>query len=586
MISPENSNTPPPHRHRKKILVINFLFWASVLVCLISIAIIVDNVSGYFESKREKEKLLTEKVLAEKREREAKLLAFKKKEARKKYLRELSIEQRKIKLHAQGLAQSGQLFNAYQYLTNYQGKFAKDTQYFRSIMSKGYLSKYKTQIEAQKKEAIRSIARCLLKRDYNGAYRFLEKYPPPVPPDIKLPVEELRQVEVNTAATFKNDIGGLIMFSMKNGSTYSAKLTGVSGCFLQIIHAGKKKKIRVSDVADTEKDKRLSFLSQNSKALYLGLEAYNSNYPKKAETFFKKVNGKLKDEIILITGSRHNNEKEKQARIVFFKILRNASLIDDDIDNQYIKKQLTTREAGQSQDRALKRQLDDFASKFSETLFKNKQNMALKLINNYLSEKVDFLEYAQIKNITVSYHTLKLSENPPGAFWDIPPSKLKRLYAKLSIGKYNSINLVIEKGKKTKARIAVDDDVDFIDKPSLEITKWTPVILLIKYDKCKPRKYCVEFRYSEHSKKLLYRTCCMRTGKIQIGELIYDVSILDSDIDADYSKMDNTFVMLKGNNSNEKLLRSSSRQVLYSEGKSYKIKSIQPDGSHVEFEAH
>jgi hypothetical protein len=575
----------PQKNATTSLIIKSGIFVIAIIAGCVSIILIVSNINNYFESEKEVERLLAKKIENEKNRRQAQVQEREQQEKLKKYKAELAIESHKIELKAKSLAQSGKLLVARTFLKNYSGKFASDTHQMRLYLAKKYYSQHKKNIAKKRKIITDSIVKFLLKKDYSSAAKVLKEYPPPIPENINIPVQQLCKVDIRIAETFSNDIGGLIMIKMKNEDIMSAKLTGIKGCSLRVIHSGKNKLINISDIALQERRNRINFLSPDSKAIYLGIEEWNNKAKQQAGKSFRSISGPLSQGLINITGTFQGNEAEVAGRIEFFRILRGASLIDDDLDAKYIAKQLKAREVDAEKDRTLNADLDKFKLKYEGTYFIQKQKSIIADIYKYLDEKVDFLSYSTTKHLTGNTHDLNLLKNPPGAFWDVTPSpsKSKRFYAKLKIGKYNSVNIVLDKGKKVQARIAFDDDVDFTDKKPVTINKWTPVILLIKYDNCKPRKYCVEFIYSKRSKKLIYRTSGIRTGKIKIGQELYDVSIFDNDTDADYSNQDSTFIIIKGNNYKGKLIRASSRQVLYSDGKAYKIKSIKPDGSHITF---
>jgi len=552
-----------------------------VTVGLVAGTLIVMNIADFVGEKNEQERLAAEKIAQEKQEREAIQLAAQQQAERERVKVEFATVKQDILSRAETLADAGQYQEARDLLRDYHGKFADETYQMRMDLSYKYAEQQEKIIRGQRQKVMASVVGLLLKQDYAAARKALDAYPLPIPSELSEPITELANADKTIADTFVKDIDGIVVISLKNGETVTAKLEKIDGTTLVIEQSGQAQKVAVRDINIMERANRLGFLSQTGKALYLGADAWSRDAKPEAAASFKKLPEVLASEIFAVIGNVETNEESKDARLEFFKILRQASLISDDIDNDYISEKLKDREVALAEDRNLKTQLDAFVAKYGQTLFAKKYEKAIGLIRDYLNEKVDYLEFVTGPGISKSSRQVEPAEYPPGAFWEVAPSKNKRLYAKLNVGKYNSINIVIEKASPPQAFFAIDDDIDFTGKRPVLIDRWQSVTFLCKYQGKPVQKYAVEFKYSPLDGTLSYRTGCKRVGKVMVGKELYEFTLIDHEVSTDYST-DKTAVSIKtiGKKGQAVAIMDNAFSV---NGETYRIESVDSTGTHVNF---
>jgi hypothetical protein len=442
--------------------------------------------------------------------------------------------------------------------------------------------KHQKVIDKQREDTVFKVITLLFSQNYALAAKTLKKYPPPVPKLLQKTISELADVDVRIAETFEKDIGGLLIISLNSGSTLTAKLAGVQNNKLTVERGGKKQEIAIGEIAIIERQKRINFLSKEARALYLGVDAWKRGSAQEAYAHFKQLPGFLGEQFAQRVGTQEKSKTEKAARIELITLLKNASLIDDDIDKDLIQSRLIAREASPAQDRKLKKYVDDFSRRYRRSkVFAANENIIMDL-TGYLNEKVDFLEFTLQGGISDKKHVLSLDDQPPEAFWDIPPTNNPRKYAKLKVGKYGSVNIVLEQGNKPSAQFAFDDDTNFSDKPKLPLNKWRQITFLCSYGDGTPsRKYALEFKYDAEDRKLLYRTACKRQGAVEVDGAMYEITIIDHDAKGNYSTKGRELIMvtLPG----KKKLKSFGCSYR-TKGKLYDLVSVDAAGTHVKFE--
>ncbi len=554
---------------------------ACLILSVVSIWIIGRNVINYIKAEQEAKEIAAEKIRIEQRERERLAQVERQRQERKRKQAEIRNLKQELQAQAESLDYERKYYEASKALTDYYGKYSKETYSWRNELAGKYMAKHQKEIEKQREETVSQVISLLFSRDYKKANQALQKYPPPIPKNLQSTITELADVDERIAKTFVKDIGGLVVVSLDSGSALTANLSGIEDDKLVIEHRGKKQTVSVSEIAIIERKKRVDFLSKEAQALYLGVDAWKRGEKKQAYTYFKKLPEFFSKQFTLRVGTEEGNKTETNARVTLIKLLQDAFLIDDDIDKDLIRSRLTTREVGIAKDRQLKKQLDDFIQHYQRTNIFLKNENIITEISNYLTEKVDFLDFVLLSGASNEVKTATLSDQPPEAFWDVLPTSNPRKYAKLKTGKHGSVNVVVELGKKTTAQFAFDDDTEFPSKPKLSLNKWQSVIFLCKYGNgMPPRKYALEFKYANNKGKLLYRTACVRRGIVKIDNSLYEVTIINHAADGNYSGR-STELSIKNLSTKKKLTKLG---MFYQEkGKQHEFVSINSAGTHVKF---
>lgn len=581
MIFPIKSKNMNP---KVALLLKGCAFILCVLIGYISIFIISTNTKNYIDNEERIKQEKAELIIQKEKERDALILIEKQRKERKKLQAEFVIDKQQIQSKAEYLANSGDYLKAISSLKNYQGKFFRETSRLRTSLIDLYRQKHDTTIRAKRGKVLQDIVKLLLGKKYSAAKSKLMDYPPPVPKKLSVLINEIANLDKQIANTYLNDIGGIIAVKLQNRGMVTAKLVKVDGENLVIQLSGKKQVISVSNLVPMEKMKRVKFLSKAGKALYLGSSAWTTDSKSEALRYFSKLpkDNPLSAEIIVQTDPYKGRKAETDSRIALFRVLSVGALLEDDIDEDFITEQLGMKEANKIKDRQLKELLDVYCHKFKNTAFKKKYEKIICEIYDYLDDKVDFLRYSQSRIGTRKTISQRLHDQPPEAFWDVPPTNNRRYFAKVEVGKYNSINIVVDIRKnKPFGRFAVDDDLDFNDKPELILNKWQSVPLLCKYDKLRSQKFAIEFKFDPKRRKILYRVGCARTGLIRVGNNVLEFTITDKDAYGNYSRiLKNTIAIRKPGKM--RIIKMRSNFLFEVNGKSYNIVSIEKNGTHIE----
>jgi|GEM_PF-2881996 len=570
---------PLPVSSSSEVCVKSIILIVCVAVGLAAAVLIVMNVVDFISEKNEQERQIATKIEQEKQEREAQERAAREQAERERIKAEFLTVKQDILSRAEALAYAGQYQDARDMLLNYRGKFENETYQMRMELSGKYADIQEKIICAQRQKVMASVIGLLLKQDYGAARKALDGYPPPLPSDLSEPLTELAGADKAIAGSFDKDIGGIVVITLKGGETVTAKLEKIDGTSLVIDQAGRSQQIAVRDINIVERANRLGFLSPAARALYLGADAWSRDAKPEAAASFRKLPETLKNEIFAVIGNFETNDESKIARLAFFKLLRQYALIADDIDNEYLANQLRDREASPVDDRKLKNQLDEFVGKHGQTEFGRKYRKTVGLIREYLKDKVDYLDFVTGPGISKQSHQLEVSDYPPGAFWEVAPTKFKRIYAKLNIGKSNSINLVIEKSTPPQAFFAIDDDIDFTGKRHVTIDRWQSITFLCKYQGKAVQKYAVEFKYSPQDNTLSYRTGCKRVGNVMIGKELYEFTLIDHEVSTDYAS-EKTEVTIKASGKHGKKVPVMDNAFSIN-GTTYRIEAVDSAGTHV-----
>ena len=566
------------------LLLKSLTFILCIAVSGVSITAILMNTKSYLANEERIKQEKAEQIIEKQKEREALILIEKQRKERQRLQAEFAFDKQQIKSKAEDLAKSGKYLEAIKSLKQYAGKFSKETSRLRNNLINIYQRKHNIVTLAKRKKLLQDIVKLLLGKKYSEAKSKLKTYPPPVPRELSAPINEIADIDKQVASTYLKDIGGIIAVKLANGDIVTARLIKVSGANLVIKYSRKRQTISVSDLVAAEKMKRVKFLSKAGKALYLGTSAWSTGSKYEALRYFSKLgeNSPLSKEIITQTDTYRGRKAEMDSRVAFFRILGSASLLEDDIDKDFIAEKLRIREANKAKDRHLKEQLDSYCDKFSNTEFKNNHDEIINMIYGYLDDKVDFLRYSTDRIGKRRVIQQRLRDQPPEAFWDVPPTKNQRYFVKIEVGKYNSINIVIDiRRGKPFGRFAIDDDLDFNDKPELSLNKWQRIPLLCKYDKLKSQKFAIEFKFDSKRKKILFRTGCIRTGLVKVGKNMLEVSITDRDAYGDYSRILKNNIEMRKSGKGQKTIKIQSNLRFEVDGKLYIIKSIEKNGSHI-----
>ena len=558
------------------------ILFGCLLLGVASLGVIGRNVVNYVKAEREAEKVAAEKLRHEQQERDKLARLERERQERKRKQAELRKVKQELQAKAEALDYAGKYLEAGKLLSDYEEIYAREIYSWRSELAGKYFAKHQKVINKQREDTVCEVISLLLSQNYAIAAKTMEKYPPPVPKVLQKIVSELADIDVCIAETFKKDIGGLLIISLNSGSTLTAKLAGVKHNKLTVERGGKKQEIAIGEIAVIERQKRIGFLSKEARALYLGVDAWKCNRKQEAYARFKQLPGFLGEQFSQRLGTHEKSKTEKAARIELISLLKNASLIDDDIDSDLIQSRLIAREASSGQDRKLKKQVDDFSRRYRRSgVFVANESIIMDLAS-YLNEKVNFLEFTLQGGISDKKHVLNLDDQPPAAFWDIPPTNNPRKYAKLKVGKHGSVNIVLEQSNKPSAQFAFDDDTNFSNKPKLPLGRWRQITFLCSYgDGTPPRKYAIEFKYDVKNRKLLYRTACKRQGVVEVDGIMYEITVIDHGASGDYSSKGMELIMVTL--PDKKKLKSFGNSYR-AKGKLYELVSINTAGTHVKFE--
>lgn len=300
--------------------------------------------------------------------------------------------------------------------------------------------------------------------------------------------------------------------------------------------------------------------------------------------YFSQIKSEFGEHLRNLTGTASGQISERNSQVELFKLLREEQLAANDFNLQQITTSLNTRIVPSAQNRKFKEKFLAYQAKFSETEFYESQKNLIAVIGNYIDRNIDYLAHANLNSsIKVPEHQLQLSEQPPEAFWDIPPAEVKYQYCKLEFGKLNSINMVFVLGLKASLRIAFDDDTDFMNKKAISLVKPYKIDFKIKYQNG-DNEFSEPYSLILHLKsdRVFYKTSSIRSGEVQIGNDLYWLELVDYKATGKYADNGDINILIYNNAKEKKLLHHiTAKDQFQLNGKKYQTAEITPTGSHI-----
>lgn len=551
------------------------LFVVCIAICMICIGIIYRNVTAYFAARQYQAQRVAEE-LAQKKQAELEALnAARLRQQKKEYEAKRLAALAKITQEAEALGKTEKWETVIDFLKHYNGEFAAESSYLRNRLLEKYETLQKQELEKTKEKILHEAAELLLKREYLRAAEKLEPYDSLIPLEVIQHVKSLPEVNQNILKSFQNDLNGLILIHLQDGSTISVKLLNIQKNELIVEQNLNKKSIHITDLQIHEKEKRLGHISPSVKALYLGIEYWNLKDKNRAGAHLRNFSYELGTILQEITGTAQWQLQEQLAEQNIILFLRKYGF---DHPAEILKEFLAQRNAEEEIDRRMKKEKDDLVQRYSDSRFLKKEEKRFQMIEYYLNKKLDFLACVPLEDgEKLPELKLPMQKIPPETFWDIPIKQQEYSFAVLPLTGKSKINLVIAAGKQASAWIAFDDDTDFVGKSSVSLMQWHIVKHTVKFNENldSPELFAIAFKMENG--ELYYRAACKRKGEILLDKKKYDVQLLHRKAMPDYSKIGDVTIRIF-DKTREIPIKNASFTL---ETKRYFIKGITQNGDHL-----
>ena len=570
-----------PEKKNISILLKSLLVICCMAAGMISVYLICRNITFYFKAKRYQEKLAEQRTAREKQEEREAATAERLRKLRKENEAKRLVVLARITEEAEQLSKNGKIQQAIDFLKNYHGDFIRESSYMRDKLIEKYEDMLRKKLEASRNRILMETATLLLERKYQTAEEKLAPFNAIISGEIFRLVQSMQEIHKAILKTFKNDLGSLILISLQNGSTVSAKLLKIQNDDLLVEQNNMEKKIKVTELLIHEKEKRLEDTPPLARELFLGIEYWNLKNETEAGKHFRNIDNALGKHLQELTRTSERQIKEKKAEQAFHAFLLENRLSAEEVDHRKIESLLAIRKAREQDDRKLMKHKQEFCRLFSDTSFFKKQTTTLNAIGSYLDKKIDYLAFERLpSNSKIPENKLLLQKVPPETFWDIPVGGKDYRYAVIKLTELSRINLVFSVEQQPKVWIAYDDDSDFMSKTPLKADQWQTLTHVVKFRKGKNTEN-EPFALSLYMKgeELFYRTACKRAGKILLNGRKYYVELINTAASPDYSVTKNVILKIYIEDKKKEI---SVRDNRFQAGqKVYSVSSIMRKGDHI-----
>ena len=570
-----------PEKKNISILLKSLLVICCMAAGMISVYLICRNITFYFKAKRYQEKLAEQRTAREKQEEKEAETAERLRKARKENEEKRLVVLARITEEAEQLSKNGNIQQAIDFLKNYHGDFIGESTYMRDKLIEKYEDMLRKKLEASRNRILEETATLLLERKYQAAEEKLAPFNAIVSGEVFRLVSSMPEIHKTILKTFKNDLGSLILISLQNGSTVSAKLLKIQDDDLLVEQNNMEKKIKVTELLIHEKEKRLEDTPPLARELFLGIEYWNLKNETEAGKYFRNIDNALGKNLQELTGTSERQIREKRAEQAFYAFLRENRLSAEGTDHRKIGNLLAVRKAKEQDDRKLMKHKQEFCRLFSGTSFFKKQTTVLNAIDSYLDKKIDYLAFERLpSNSKIPENKLLLQKVPPETFWDIPVGGKDYRYAVIRLTELSRVNLVFSVEQQPKVWIAYDDDSDFMSKTPLKADQWQTLFHVVKFRKGKNTEnepFALSLRMK--GEELFYRTACKRVGKILLDGRKYCVELINTAASPDYGEMKN--VILKIYTEDKKREISVRDNRFHAGQKACSVSAIMRKGDHI-----
>jgi len=238
--------------------------------------------------------------------------------------------------------------------------------------------------EKEQNELLDTIAPLLISGKYRTAYKKLNGKSPA----LKKMLKELGGVEKTIYESFKKEIGKNISIDTTKGQL-KVKIKRLKGKSIYIEEKSGKalmqKKLSLKILSEKEKLKRLSDLSDEAKAIYVGVNAMKQRKYSTAEKQFKNA-GILSTALLDQLAARRLGKAEALARADLLKILLSVGIRNVNTKPEAIKAKLSKRKFSEKQYEELKKKVDDYRKKYDKSKFAKSHNPALATVLSSVEE--------------------------------------------------------------------------------------------------------------------------------------------------------------------------------------------------------